>query len=326
MTRSLLTLIVPLATWCLTSFTFMGFALADADFDNYVVENTDNYLDDKDRNTMNRLNSLNQNQMAGHSYVPGLVTFTFGDGIPTVVCAVLEITDIMLEKGERILSVQLGDTLRWNIDSAVSGDDSERVEHLIVKPQANALKTSLLIATDRRTYHIRLKSTANDFMPQVSFHYPNSHKIVNQNNNFSFTGNTRTNSNYGQRQSVNNGVQPRMSITSRDGEMTNNVGNTGRKASSTRYRISGGSTLRPKNVFDGGQTTYVVFGDEIEFNSLPTVNAVHIKKGFLVDEEQLSNVNFRFDGQTMVLDGLFKKIKLTFDADNEEDSVMIRKA
>ena len=56
MTRSLLTLIVPLATWCLTSFTFMGFALADADFDNYVVENTDNYLDDKDRNTMNRLN------------------------------------------------------------------------------------------------------------------------------------------------------------------------------------------------------------------------------------------------------------------------------
>ena len=168
MTRSLLTLIVPLATWCLTSFTFMGFALADADFDNYVVENTDNYLDDKDRNTMNRLNSLNQNQMAGHSYVPGLVTFTFGDGIPTVVCAVLEITDIMLEKGERILSVQLGDTLRWNIDSAVSGDDSERVEHLIVKPQANALKTSLLIATDRRTYHIRLKSTANDFMPQVS--------------------------------------------------------------------------------------------------------------------------------------------------------------
>ena len=59
MTRSLLTLIVPLATWCLTSFTFMGFALADADFDNYVVENTDNYLDDKDRNIY--VGSFNKN-------------------------------------------------------------------------------------------------------------------------------------------------------------------------------------------------------------------------------------------------------------------------
>lgn len=35
----------------------------------------------------------------------------------------------------------------------------------------------MLITTDRRTYHIRLKSTEADFMPAVVFSYPNSLKL-----------------------------------------------------------------------------------------------------------------------------------------------------
>lgn len=134
-------------------------------------------LDDRDLKTLSKLDLLDAKQVAGTAYKAGLVTFAYGSGIPTVVCALLELTDLAFEKGESILSVQLGDSVRWNIESAISGSANDSVEHLIVKPLEAGLKTSMLITTDRRTYHIRLKSTEADFMPAVVFSYPNSLKL-----------------------------------------------------------------------------------------------------------------------------------------------------
>lgn len=98
----------------------------------------------------------------------GAVEFTYGLERPSVVCAVLNVTDIELQPGETVSTVNIGDSRRWLVKSAVSRGDTQ---HLIVKPLAVGLSTSMVVATDRRTYHVHLRSTRSEYMARVRFVY-----------------------------------------------------------------------------------------------------------------------------------------------------------
>ena len=82
------------------------------------------------------------------------------------------ITDIALEPGEALLSVSAGDTTRWIVGDAQSGTGSTVQAHVLVKPNASGLATNLVIMTDRRVYHVELKSVAGPAMAAVSWRYP----------------------------------------------------------------------------------------------------------------------------------------------------------
>jgi type IV secretion system protein TrbG len=83
----------------------------------------------------------------------------------------LQVTDIELEPGEVVTQVNVGDTTRWSVESAVSGSGSEQTQHLIVKPRDIGLTTSLVVTTDHRTYHLMLVSDEKGFMHWVRFVY-----------------------------------------------------------------------------------------------------------------------------------------------------------
>ncbi|MBV8224954.1 MAG: TrbG/VirB9 family P-type conjugative transfer protein [Verrucomicrobia bacterium] len=51
------------------------------------------------------------------------------------------------------------------------GSEADQVEHLIVKPRDIGLSTSLVVTTDRRTYHFFLVSSEGEFMHDVTFLY-----------------------------------------------------------------------------------------------------------------------------------------------------------
>jgi len=104
----------------------------------------------------------------------GRVVFVFGSTLPSVVCSPLFPTDIELEPGEIVSpnGLHLGDSVRWAIAPAVSGSGPAAVTHLVVKPTAPGLVTSIIVATDRRTYHIKLVASETDWMPYVGFAYP----------------------------------------------------------------------------------------------------------------------------------------------------------
>ena len=102
----------------------------------------------------------------------GSVRFIFGAFQPCIVCAVMQITDIELEPGEVVNSLHIGDTARWLIEPAVTGSANGEVQHIIVKPVDTGLETSMVATTNRRTYHMRLKSDTKQYMPKVSFVYP----------------------------------------------------------------------------------------------------------------------------------------------------------
>jgi P-type conjugative transfer protein TrbG len=99
------------------------------------------------------------------------VQFKFDENYPTVVCAVLNVTDIELQPGEIVTHINLGDSARWTVESAVSGSGSTQVDHLIIKPRDIGLQTSLVVMTDRRSYHLLLVSDQGAFMHDVTFLY-----------------------------------------------------------------------------------------------------------------------------------------------------------
>ena len=104
----------------------------------------------------------------------GRVLYTFGESMPQVICAPLTLCDIKMQPGENIVSVRVGDRVRWHVTPARSGTGSTVSEHLIVKPIQAGLKTTLFVGTDLRVYVIELISDPVNFMSKVGFLYNDS--------------------------------------------------------------------------------------------------------------------------------------------------------
>ncbi len=103
----------------------------------------------------------------------GRVLYSFGAGLPTVVCAPLRVCMVELQAGEKIVGEpQIGDSVRWNISPALYGMGEQATAVIVLKPQTPGLDTNLLITTDRRAYYLRLISKSEDYVARVAFAYP----------------------------------------------------------------------------------------------------------------------------------------------------------
>lgn len=90
---------------------------------------------------------------------PGLSTYSWSEGASyRLQTAPGRVSDIALQPGESLIAVAAGDTARWVIGDTSSGSGAERRAHVLVKPSAPGLATNLVIATDRRVYHVDLDS------------------------------------------------------------------------------------------------------------------------------------------------------------------------
>lgn len=105
------------------------------------------------------------NAMTTYDYMPG--------ALYTIYTAPMRITDLVFETGERIISDAAGDTLRWQVTQTYSGTNDNLEQHILVKPNDPDLVNSMIVTTNRRVYHLVLKSTDNDtYMVSVRWHYP----------------------------------------------------------------------------------------------------------------------------------------------------------
>lgn len=301
-------------------------------FSSYSVfaDNVD--LDDRDLKTLSKLDLLDAKQVAGTAYKAGLVTFAYGSGIPTVVCALLELTDLAFEKGESILSVQLGDSVRWNIESAISGSANDSVEHLIVKPLEAGLKTSMLITTDRRTYHIRLKSTEADFMPAVVFSYPNSLKLPSKkhygdDSYLQYTSNYESNEDHNDYSETNSSLKNYSSVQNVSYEGNSrpalNVAATYNDSTQRRnynYSVDGDSKIIPQNVYDDGKRTFIVMNNPINSSYLPVLQEISSESFLFFGEDKTNTINFTYFDNTFVVDGIYSHLRLISKNGEEKQS------
>ncbi len=236
--------------------------------------------------------------------------FVFDNTIPKVRCSILEITDIAFEKLERIREVSLGDSTRWNIETAVSGNNDTRREHLIVKPLDINLQTSMVVTTDRRTYHIRLISSKKDFMTAVSFVYPSNRisKLKRQSIQ-GFGGNTDV-------PNEPNTAKGGFSVAVNHDDHSKNQNNYG------VYDFSGDFDLMPLKAWHDDQRTYIKMDKKTLEKKLPALVLVN-SEGFLFQEEKLSTVNYRVHDDTYIVDGIIEHGRLILGSDSDKKSVDI---
>ena len=110
---------------------------------------------------------------SAQAFLNAVQVYPFSDGaIYQVYAAPGAVTDIALQPGESLISVAAGDTVRWVIGDTTSGSGADKRTHILVKPFATGLATNIVIATDRRTYHLQLAATSRTAMAALSWTYP----------------------------------------------------------------------------------------------------------------------------------------------------------
>lgn len=106
-------------------------------------------------------------------YINAIQNYPFVKGaLYQLYAAVNQVFDIALEPGEKLMSVSSGDTVRWVIGDTVSGGGTLEQVHILIKPITPDLQTNLIIATNRRTYHLEMHSTDDTYMASISWIYP----------------------------------------------------------------------------------------------------------------------------------------------------------
>lgn len=208
------------------------------------------------------------------SAVGALLEFAYERGaLYAIQASPQRITDIALEPGEALLSVSAGDTTRWIVGDARSGGGANAQAHVLVKPNAASLTTNLVIMTDRRVYHIELKSVSNTAMAAVSWRYPTDMVLANN--------------------PVAPSSPPNAPPPAPFSPETLNL----------RYRIDGDKPeWRPLAAFDDGRQVFIEMPERIGTMEAPPL--------FVIGDDGAELTNYRVVGNYYVVDRLFAKAEL----------------
>ncbi len=229
----------------------------------------------------------------------GSIRFLFGSQQPSIVCAVLQVCDIELQPGEQVNSIHLGDQARWLIEPAVTGNGSGEVQHLIVKPMDVGLETSLVVTTNRRTYHMRLRSHRRDFMPRIGFIYPEDAAAKWD------AIKTRE----------NHAMDIRKSRTiSETGEYLGNL--------DFAYSVDGSAAWKPLRVYNDGQKTIIQMPAIMAQTEAPTLLLL-AKEGGLFNDDETVMVNYRLQGDRYIVDTVFDRAILIAGVGGNQSRVTI---
>ena len=228
----------------------------------------------------------------------GSIKFLYGAQQPSIVCAVLQVCDVALQPGEQVNSINLGDTARWTVEPAITGSGSGEVQHLIIKPLDVGLETSLVVTTNRRTYHFRLRSHRTRYMPQVSFTYPEDAMAK------------------WEAIKTREGRERRDNTLPQTGEYLGNL--------SFDYEVSGSAAWKPLRVYNDGSKTIIQMPSTMAQGEAPTLLVVR-KDGGLFSDDETVMVNYRVQGNRYIVDTVFDKAILIAGVGSGQDRVTIQK-
>jgi type IV secretion system protein VirB9 len=94
------------------------------------------------------------------------------DWVYEVYAQPLRACDIVLEPGESVLEAPfVSDSVRWLLGAGISYQRGVPVQHIYVKPAEPGIEASLIINTDRRVYHVILRSFTSVHMPITRWNY-----------------------------------------------------------------------------------------------------------------------------------------------------------
>lgn len=120
--------------------------------------------------------STKEAQMTPEKWTGGTMYYDFdSDFTYEIYCQPYRVTDLILEPGEQVIEMPfLSEEKVWEIGAGVSRNGNIDTQHFFLKPAYSGLITSFIIITDKRVYHLLLKSFKDVYMTQVKWQYPNT--------------------------------------------------------------------------------------------------------------------------------------------------------
>jgi type IV secretion system protein TrbG len=244
----------------------------------------------------------------------GRVVYSFGGGMPVVVCAPLRVCTIELEPGEHLQSQpQIGDATRWEVTPILSGPEANQTALLTVKPIVPGLDTDLVIPTDRRTYVVRLISDPARYISRVGFRYPAEEQAKWEK--------FKAQEDAAKREAELAEAQEREKQEKQkakdkaDGVVP--MAPDALERIYFDYKLDGETALKPDRVLDDGQHTYIMYPGDGRFRELPTLM---IRTNSSKSPEL---VNFRVVGNKYIVDRLFDKGVLVVGVGKKQRKVTI---
>ncbi|HHF0526014.1 TPA: P-type conjugative transfer protein TrbG [Legionella anisa] len=224
----------------------------------------------------------------------GSVSFVYGSGQTRVVCAPLQVCDIALQQGEQLNDMNVGDP-RFLVEPSITGSGMDQQIHLLIKPKDVGLDTSLVVTTDRRTYHFRLKSDQNDFMPYVSFTYPDDAKAK-----WRLIQHMQA-----ERRKANTFTETNEYL----GDLNFN------------YRIQGNSRFKPVRIYNNGVKTIIEMPKAMSESEAPAL--LVLRNGGLFKKPESVMVNYRLQGCRYIVDSVFDKAILIIGSGSSQEKITI---
>jgi len=227
----------------------------------------------------------------------GRVLYSYGAGMPTVVCSPLRVCIVEMEPGEKIMGEpNIGDAVRWNVAPAIYGEGAQATALIVLKPQAAGLDTNMLITTDRRAYFLRLISKPTDYIARIAFAYPEDDR-------------QRWQRHLVEQQATKEQTRAEASPAIIAVEKMH-----------FDYRIGGGDEhLRPLRVFDDGTKTYIQMPPAMEHMEAPVLLVIGTNG-------QGTMTNYRVQRQTYIVDRLFDRARLVLGVGKKAQKVEISRA
>lgn len=199
----------------------------------------------------------------------GEIELIYGLSQSQILTAILQVTDIQFEENESISSVHLGDTARWVVEH-IKGNQ----EHLIIKPKESGLLTSLVVVTDKRTYHMQIKSNEKLYYPMVKFHYPENLIIKAQNKNYNKVKNISV-------KDIATGAYL--------------------KDLNFNYTIKGNASFKPVRVYNNNIKTIIEMPRNINASNIPILMTLE------AESKKPVIVNYRYQNNKFIVDAIFDK-------------------
>jgi len=234
-------------------------------------------------------------------YQTNEIVHPWGQTVPTLTCAPLNVCSVHFEAGEEIRDIAAGDPVRWQIATATSGEPA--TPHLVVKPTEFDLATNLFVTTQRRTYSIELRSPSRSEARKegfridrsLSFYYPED-----------FLRSVKT--------------REALSRQAREAEERLTIADLSTNLSGLNfaYRLSPAHSRRPLRVFDDGARTYLQLRNPGEAGEAPALLG-------LSSQGKPIAINFRPspDGAWYVVDGVFPRLQLITRSGRRDQKVTI---
>ncbi len=208
----------------------------------------------------------------------GMQVFAWTPGrIYPVRAAPLRVTTLTLAPGEVLVSKAAGDTVRWQIGEAASGEGAGRRTHVLLKPLQRGLETNLVLTTNRRVYFLDLRSVGADGFnagvawDATAFEEPASGVA------------TRTEP-----------ARVADPVVEPEGPLD------------ARYRIEPqGRRARwtPSSVFNDGRRTFIAFDPDLQIDEAPALFVI-------AADGEAQMVNYRQSGGLFIVDRVFDRAEL----------------